>query len=140
MIGLELILLTALALSHQWSGAALIDAYEGRGRRPGRVGLSEPPIDFLGPFLTGVIYLLLFLWGICCSFGLRWHDVQNGVGGLSQVEEVGRRESPLRIVREHRPAAARCPPLLPGPVVAVFRIAASEPNAVVRGAFHLLIS
>jgi hypothetical protein len=49
VIGLELILLTAMALSHQLSGASLTDAYQGEGG--GLVGwaLSEPPIDFLGP-------------------------------------------------------------------------------------------
>jgi S-DNA-T family DNA segregation ATPase FtsK/SpoIIIE len=84
VIGLELILLTAMALSHQLSGVGLIDAYEGEGG--GLVGwaLSEPPIDFLGPILTGILYLVLFLWGIMLLFGLRWHDVQHTLDTVSR--------------------------------------------------------
>ncbi|MFN2134721.1 MAG: DNA translocase FtsK 4TM domain-containing protein [Candidatus Promineifilaceae bacterium] len=76
VIGLELILLTALALSHQLTGTTLNDAYQGKGG--GLVGwaLSEPPLEFLGPLLTGIIYLSFLLWGISLLIGLRWHDVQ----------------------------------------------------------------
>ena len=83
VIGLEFILLTALALSHQLSDADLVAAYEGHGG--GLVGwaLAEPPMDFLGPVLTGVIYLTFLLWGVMLLIGLRWHDVYRGLARVS---------------------------------------------------------
>ncbi len=76
VIGFELVLLTALALSHQFSSSTLQDAYQGEGG--GLVGwaLAEPLLDFLGPFLTVVLYAALLLWGMALLAGIRWHDVQ----------------------------------------------------------------
>ncbi|MEJ2751761.1 MAG: hypothetical protein P8169_03610 [Chloroflexota bacterium] len=112
VIGLELILLTALALSHQWSGSDLIGAYEGKGG--GLVGwaLSEPPMDFLGPILTGLIYLAFFLWGLMLLLGLRWHDVQVALAGISRRlgDWAARVAPPERAQRETAP-----PP--PSPIV-----------------------
>ena len=108
VIGVELILLTALALSHQWLGADLIAAYEGKGG--GLVGwaLSEPPIDFLGPILTGLLYLTLFLWGIALLLGLRWHDVHHLLSEVSG--ELGRWAAKVAPPNGRR--HLRLPPLL----------------------------
>ncbi len=75
IIGLELMLLAALALSHQFSGATLVDAYEGKGG--GLIGwaLSEPLLEFLGPFLTGFLIFAFLIWGIALLAGLRWHTI-----------------------------------------------------------------
>ena len=123
VIGLELILLTAMALSHQVSGVGLIDAYEGKGG--GLVGwaLSEPPIDFLGPILTGILYLVLFLWGIMLLFGLRWHVVQHTLDTVSRKlgnwsTRIAPSESPpLR--SPLYPPIAESPAPSPDPVVVV---------------------
>ena len=127
VIGLELILLTALALSHQWSGADLIGAYQGEGG--GLVGwaLSEPPIDFLGPFLTGLLYLALFLWGIMLLIGLRWHDVylflnniSTGLGGWAMRVAPSERKS----TSTAPPPAAAAPPQ---PTVTTVEVSDSPP-------------
>lgn len=75
IIGLELILLPALALSHQLSGATMVDAYQGQAG--GLVGwaLSEPLLDFLGPILTGLLYISLLIWGVSLLIGLKWETV-----------------------------------------------------------------
>ena len=74
IIGLELILLTALPLTHQFANATLFDAYEGKGG--GLIGwaLSEPLLEIVGPFLTGLIYILLFILGFVLTLGLGISD------------------------------------------------------------------
>ncbi|MDX1416447.1 MAG: DNA translocase FtsK 4TM domain-containing protein [Candidatus Promineifilaceae bacterium] len=77
IIGLELILLPALALSHQLSGSTMVDAYQGQAG--GLVGwaLSEPVLDFFGPVLTGLLYASLIVWGIALLVGLKWHTIHH---------------------------------------------------------------
>ncbi len=138
VIGLELILLTALALSHQWSGADLIGAYEGKGG--GLVGwaLSEPPIDFLGPILTGLIYLAFFLWGLMLLLGLRWHDVQVALARVSTRlgDWAARIAPPERVQRKTMPPPP--PPAVPAaPPVTVLEFAESPPPQQTRRSLRL---
>ena len=79
VIGLELILLPALALTNQISGATMVDAYQGQAG--GLVGwaLSEPLLDFLGPVLTGLLYISLVVWGFSLLVGLKWHTVHQAL-------------------------------------------------------------
>ena len=65
IIGFELILLTALPLSHQLTQSTLPDAHLGRGG--GLVGwaLATPLLDFFGPLITDILYGLILLWGHC---------------------------------------------------------------------------
>jgi S-DNA-T family DNA segregation ATPase FtsK/SpoIIIE len=138
VIGLEIILLTALALSHLVTGATLNDAYEGLGG--GLVGwaLAEPPIDILGPVLTSIIYLALLIWGIALLTGLRWHDVQSGLDRTSQKlgQWSARLAPPERPALPERPkppkvtAAAPQAPAIPQPPVAV--VEAAPPQAPKR--------
>ncbi len=83
IIALELMLLPALALTHQISQATLVEAYEGQAG--GIVGwaLSEPLLEFFGPFLTGLFYFALFIWGFFLLIGLRWHMVHRLLWRLS---------------------------------------------------------
>ena len=83
IIGLELILLPALALTNQISGATMIDAYQGQAG--GLVGwaLSEPLLDFLGPVLTGLLYISLLVWGFSLLIGLKWHTVHRVLWRIS---------------------------------------------------------
>ena len=84
VIGLELILLPALALSYQFSGATLVDAYQGKGG--GLIGwaLSEPLLEFLGPFLTGFLHFTLLAWGVALLVGLQWHAVHRVLWRISR--------------------------------------------------------
>jgi DNA segregation ATPase FtsK/SpoIIIE, S-DNA-T family len=75
VVGLELILITALPLSHILTGATLTDAYKGLGG--GLVGwaLSEPVLELLGPFLTGFGYAVLLVWGVALLVNYTWQDL-----------------------------------------------------------------
>ena len=83
VIGFELIILTALPLSHQISDAGLAEAHLGKGG--GLVGwaLSEPLLEFLGPFLAATLYGSLLLVGASLIVGLGWDDVLAGLTSLS---------------------------------------------------------
>jgi len=72
IVGLELIWLALLPISHILTGATLPDAYLGLGG--GLVGwaLSEPMLDLIGPFLTWSLYLTLLLWGLALVFKFSW--------------------------------------------------------------------
>jgi len=61
IIGVEIVILVALALSHLFFGNGLSGALRGYGG--GLIGwaLSEPILEFLGPTLTGVIAVLVVL-------------------------------------------------------------------------------
>ncbi len=133
VIGLELVLLTALALSHQWTGSTLTDAYQGKGG--GLVGwaLTEPPIDFLGPFLTGIIYLVLLLWGIALLFGLRWNDVHQTLSGASsRLGNWSNRIAPSK--DRSKTPAAKTPP--PSPAIPAQQTVVFTQPADVTGARH----
>ena len=75
VIGLELMLLTLLPLSHLMSGEGMFGALEGRGG--GLIGwaLSEPMVEFLGPLFTAVLYISIFIWGVALLFRVRWHHL-----------------------------------------------------------------
>ncbi len=85
VIGFELILLTSLPLSHQFTGSSLPDAYLGRGG--GLVGwaLSSPLLDFFGPLLTGLFYLSLLVYGIGLIAQIGWRDVLDSLRQTSDV-------------------------------------------------------
>ncbi len=75
VIGVELLLMTALPLSHIFTSADLSDAYRGLGG--GLVGwaLSEPLLEWFGPLLTGALYLVLLLWGVALLLNYTWVDL-----------------------------------------------------------------
>ncbi len=84
VIGFELVLLTLLPLSYQFSGATLPEAHLGKGG--GLVGwaLSEPLLDFFGSFLTNSFYLLLLTYGFSLIIGFTWDDFLTGLNILSR--------------------------------------------------------
>lgn len=128
IIGLELILLPALALSHQLSGATLVDAYQGQAG--GLVGwaLSEPLLDFLGPFLTGLLYISLLIWGIALVVGLRWHTIHQVLWHSSQrTENWAAQIAPVEREEQTQPQAL--PPPMPAPPPQVRRETQPEPAA-----------
>lgn len=75
VIGLELALLTVLALIHPFFGQGLTGAMAGRGG--GLIGwaLSEPLLAFLGPFLTGCFLLILVLFSVALMLKVKWSDI-----------------------------------------------------------------
>ena len=83
VIGLELIVLTLLPLSYQFTGTTPPQAYLGLGG--GLVGwaLSAPMNDFFGPFLTALFYLLLLVYGAALIVGYRWEDFLIGLQAFS---------------------------------------------------------
>ncbi|MDX1663519.1 MAG: DNA translocase FtsK 4TM domain-containing protein [Candidatus Promineifilaceae bacterium] len=84
MVGIEMMLLAALPLSYQLLGGSLPDAYGGRAG--GLVGwaLAEVPLEFLGGFLTALLYLSLFLWGLALTARISWYDVAGALQLLSE--------------------------------------------------------
>ena len=81
--GLVILVLTLLALTHLFAGYTLPDAFAGQGG--GLVGwaVSEPLVDFLGPFLAGLIYVALIAWAFMLLFGRTWDDVRAGLQRVS---------------------------------------------------------
>ena len=129
VIGLELMLLTTLALSHLLFGDSLSGALSGQGG--GLIGwaFSEPLVDFLGPVLVVFIYALVFGWGVAMILRVSWSDVIQWLERASlklrlwsnelQVD-VAEREAALAARQENEAAEAaasapRRPPSVPDP-------------------------
>ncbi len=84
IIGIELMLLTALPLTYQITNATRLDTYAGRGGGLFGWALSQPLIDFLGPLLTGLLFVGFFAWGLTLALHITMDDVQVGLLGLSE--------------------------------------------------------
>ena len=83
VIGFELLLITALPLSHIITAATLPDAYLGKGGGLFGWALSEPLLEFFGPLLTGLLYLAFGLWGVALITQYSWEDLLNGLNSVS---------------------------------------------------------
>ena len=72
VIGLELILVALLPLVHLVVGEGLMGALAGRGG--GLIGwaLSEPLVDFFGPFLTVLFIFTLLFFGLALLIRITW--------------------------------------------------------------------
>ena len=104
IIGLELLLLTALPLSYLYTQATLNDALQGRGG--GLVGwaLGQTLLEFLGPLLTLLFYGGLLLLGVLLFAGVRWQSVRYALLALSgRLHRWGQQIAPPP--RQPRPAA-----------------------------------
>ncbi len=77
--GLVILVVTFMALSHLIGGYSLADAFAGRGG--GLVGwaLSEPLFDFLGWFLSALVYLVLLFWAFMLLAGRSAEDLRLGL-------------------------------------------------------------
>lgn len=84
VMGLELLLLTLLPLSHVITRTTLAEAHLGRGG--GLVGwaLSEPLLAFFGPILTILLFLLVLLSGLSLVTSYGWRDAQQWLQRLSE--------------------------------------------------------
>jgi S-DNA-T family DNA segregation ATPase FtsK/SpoIIIE len=83
VIGVELLLLAALPLSHILFGDGLMGALDGRGG--GLVGwaLSEPLFDLIGPLLTILLHLSFLVFGLALIFRIGWNDVVQWLNSAS---------------------------------------------------------
>lgn len=116
VIGFELILLTALPLSHQLTGASLAEAHLGKGG--GLVGwaLSEPLLDFIGPLLTGTLYLSLLLVGASLIVGLGWDELLRGLNALSlRLRQWAQQIAPDEAARQRPDISVRQPQIATPP-------------------------
>ncbi len=112
VIGFELILLTLLPLSYQFSGATLPEAHLGKGG--GLVGwaLSEPLLDFFGPLLTNGFYLLLLAYGVSLIVGVTWDDFLAGLNNFSlRLRQLSQDLAPPASQRAAQPERASQLPL-----------------------------
>jgi DNA segregation ATPase FtsK/SpoIIIE, S-DNA-T family len=75
VVGTEMVFLVALSVVHMALGNGLTGALAGRGG--GLVGwaLSEPILEYLGPFMTVLLQALLLTWGVALIMGTRWADI-----------------------------------------------------------------
>ncbi|MFO7682760.1 MAG: DNA translocase FtsK 4TM domain-containing protein, partial [Chloroflexota bacterium] len=95
IVGIELILLTLLPVSHILTGATQADAYLGLGG--GLIGwaLSEPLLDLFGPLLTWLLYLTLLVWGAALVTRFSWLDMLELLNRLSiRLRQVGAQVAP----------------------------------------------
>ncbi|NHZ71827.1 MAG: DUF87 domain-containing protein [Aquificales bacterium] len=95
IVGLELIWLALLPISHILTGTTQADAYLGLGG--GLVGwaLSEPLLDLIGPFLTWSLYLALLLWGVALILKFSWVNMLETLNHISiHLRRAGERIAP----------------------------------------------
>lgn len=114
VVAVEFIFIAALAISHQISGATLIDAYQGKGGGLAGWALSEPLLEFLGPLLTGFLYFALLLWGAALLFGLRWSTIHRLLWRLShRAGNWATSIAPTERAEPPAPSSITGPPSLP---------------------------
>lgn len=79
IMGVELALLSALALTHEFSGAGLTETFSGKGG--GLIGwaLSAPLLEFFGPILTYTFHFGLLAWGVALISKVTWQDMVRGL-------------------------------------------------------------
>ena len=124
VIGVELLLLAALPLSHILFGDGLMGALDGRGG--GLVGwaLSEPLIDLIGPLLTILLHLSFLTFGLALIFRVSWSDVVQWLNSASVrlqiwsneldadvAERKAQMETRDRQETSRRPRRAAAPPV-----------------------------
>lgn len=118
IIGLELLLLAALPLSHLAGETDLNGAVQGQGG--GLVGwaLATPTIEFLGPLLTLLLYISLLVTSLVLILQIRWQGVMVGLANLSlRLRGLADRLEPPP--RPAKPAQRRPAPAAVHPPIAV---------------------
>jgi S-DNA-T family DNA segregation ATPase FtsK/SpoIIIE len=106
VIGVELLLLAALPLSHILFGGGLMGALDGRGG--GLVGwaLSEPLIDLIGPLLTILLHLSFLLLGLALIFRIGWNDVVQWLNSASVRLQIWSNELEVDVAERKAQMAA----------------------------------
>ena len=83
VIGLELLLLTLLPLSHQLTRNTMAGAFAGKGGGVVGWALADPLLAFLGPVLTLLFFAALLLSGLSLLTGFGWQETRRWLLGLS---------------------------------------------------------
>lgn len=119
IVGLGILIVCLMALTHLAGGYTLPDAFAGRGG--GLVGwaLAEPLFDFFGAFLAMLVYAALFAWAFMLITRRTWDDVHRGLLALSgrlaawadsvdpdRIDVVGRADLDTSRAAEWPPPAA----------------------------------
>ncbi len=107
VIGLELLLLAVLALVHLAAGGGLMGALAGRGG--GLVGwaLSDPLVDFLGPFLTALFIFILFFSGLVLLLRITWRSTIDWLNRTSLQLQIWSNELEIDIAEREAQRDAR---------------------------------
>ncbi|MCA9921860.1 MAG: DUF87 domain-containing protein, partial [Anaerolineales bacterium] len=123
IVGIELMILTALPLTYQVTNATRLDIYAGRGGGLFGWALSQPLLDFLGPLLTGLLFVGLFSWGLALAFRITLDDMQIGLLALSErlqqwaqqiaPEPTANKQSPTSVYDETPTQEELVPELIP---------------------------
>ena len=98
LLGLGILAVVLMGLGHLAGGFSQVDAFAGKGG--GLVGwaLSEPLLEFFGPFLAILLYIALIGWALMLVFGRSWVDVQRAlVSASSRLAQWADRMDPDRI-------------------------------------------
>ncbi len=111
VVGVELIFLALLALSHFVSGQDLSGAYRGLGGGLAGWALAAPALSFFGPLLTGAFYAALLLWGVALATGFNWQRALAGLERLAQqLQRWGQElQPPPRAPRPRRQGQSAAP-------------------------------
>ena len=123
IVGIELLFLTLLPLSHQLTKPTLPEVLTGRGG--GIVGwaLSEPLLEFFGPILSVAIYLVLLVLGIALTFNYGWNDLLETLEIFSEQLQVWAKQ-----IETGRPAQPPPEPIeVPPPILQPRPATASKP-------------
>ena len=110
VLGAELMLLAALPLSYMVAGGTIATARAGLTGGLLGWGLAQPLLDFLGPLLTGLLYLSLLGGGLALVVEIGWLDLLTLLRRLA----AGLRRWANRIDRP--PAESAIAPEAPAPV------------------------
>ncbi|MCB0034039.1 MAG: DNA translocase FtsK 4TM domain-containing protein, partial [Anaerolineales bacterium] len=104
VVGIEFLILTALPLSHLFSGTDLARAQLGFGG--GLIGwaLSEPLIDFFGRLPAYAFYFLLLLMGLAFTFSITLKDLIRWFDNASKrLQRWAQKVSPTAVEGAARP-------------------------------------
>ena len=82
IVGFEMMIFAALPLTYIWSNSTQADALAGDAG--GTIGwaLGQPSLEFLGPILTNLLFLTLFVTGTSLLLQVSWKEV------LALLEQV----------------------------------------------------
>ena len=118
IVGLELIWLALLPISHLLTNATQADAYLGLGGGLMGWALSEPLLELIGPFLTWSLYLTFLLWGVALVCKFSWVNLLELLNQISiRLRQAGEQIAPpTRAIPTVTPVAAPETSSQPAPI------------------------
>lgn len=142
IIGAELALLSALALTHQFSQAGLAETFSGKGG--GLIGwaLSASLLEFLGPILTYAFQFGLLAWGLVLIGKVTWQGMVRGLTLASTRLQAWAQqlETPPPPLPSVPPATAPAPSTAAAPPAPLPRPAILPPLSLLQASKEATIS